>query len=139
MLRAMLSNSNLVVDRLEIVADHDHTQIRVGTGRRQATLHLLNGLVTAGSVVPMKADLIWDSNARYSSKFPSNFSLETMGCEGFPLRTLVESVGLQFIDVYLGLWRIINSERKPFMGVSSDDLGIQTVTNMTWADDLPSP
>ncbi len=135
MMRSMLEGANLVDDRLEIIADHDHTPLSLGVGknRRQATLHLLDALVGTHANVPLKQELFWDKDARYSSKFPDDFSWDMLESKGYPLRTLTESVGLQFVDAYIGLWRIINRNNQPCLGIVSDDLGVQTVTNMHWA------
>ena len=131
-LRAMLADSKLSVDKLEIIPDYDRSAISLGTSSRQATLHLLDALAGAKALTPLPQELIWNKDARYSSKFPNDFSLRRLQGDGYPLRALVESVGLQFVDVYLGLWRTINSEKRPHFGISSDDLGVQVSSNMVW-------
>jgi len=129
----MLSDAHLVIDQIEIIADHDHTQVSLGKRRRQATLHLVDGLLGGMGDLPTKPRLIWNDRARYKSKFPTGFSWHTLEFGGFPIRPLVEAVGLQFADIYLGIWRIIDAEGRPYFGITSDDLGVQTISNMTWA------
>ena len=133
MLRTTLTDAHPVGDQLEIIADHDHTPVSLGKRRRQATLHLVDGLLGGMGDLPTKPRLIWNDRARYKSKFPKGFSWHTLEFDGFPIRPLVEAVGLQFVDIYLGIWRIINAEGHPYFGITSDDLGVQTISNMTWA------
>jgi hypothetical protein len=138
MLSAMLSNTSFTIEKLEVIADYNPTRIIVGSKKRQATLHFFEGLHIANALktqsenLPIKCDLIIDKDARYSSKFPSDFSLNALENQGYCIRKLVESVGLQLIDVYLGIGRIIDSEKKPYMGITSDDLGTQTVARVNW-------
>jgi len=133
LLHALLEGSNLSIEQLELVVDYNRTPILVGEVKRQATLHFRDCLLRANEKNPLKAQLIWKADARYSSKFPEGFSLSMLEQCGCDARTLVEVIGLQFIDIYLGLWRTVRAQGKPYFGISQEDLGLQVVTTTTWA------
>ena len=132
MLKIMLAEANLTVNQIEVVADHDFTRISVGKGRRQATLHLLDGLVNGKSLGEGTPDIIWNDQARYTSRFSPAMTRNVLETDGFCIRTLVESLGLQFVDAYLGLWRTVNAEKRTHFGIGSDELGVQVISNMVW-------
>ena len=133
MFKSMLSNIKLDSPRIEFIADHDHTQIFVGKNKRQATLHFMDNIMKSSPEVPVNAEFIWDENARYTSRFPSEFTFDRLEITGCDLRRLVECIGLQFVDLFIGVWKLANAEKRPIMGIGSEDLGSVCICDMHWA------
>lgn len=129
----MLIHSNVSVKNIEIVADHDSTPVNLGKGKRQSTLHIVDSLNKTLEGKNQEFEFFRDANIKYSSKFPDDFTLNKISTVGFPLRDLVLSVGLQFIDTYLGLWRKINETGRPSWSISHTDLGFYLIPEMKWA------
>lgn len=124
----MLQDSKPAITEIELIADRDSTPVSLGPRRRQATLHLLDGLV-GETKLPVK---LTAGSQPYTSRFPADFSLRTLANEGYPIRPLMECIGLQVCDVYLGLWRATKSG-KECLGIRNEELDWHLIPSMTWA------
>ena len=123
----------------ELVVDHDYRPIKVGGRRRQATLRLRDVLLVPSREGPQSPPLTWDAGRRYSSKFPADFTYEAFWQHGYPLRPLIDSVGLQLVDAYIGLWRKLRLRGESPFGITPADFGRVHEQTIDWVQTEPSP
>ena len=117
----------------EVVIDHDATKIAVGPRRRQATIRFAE-LLTAPVTEPSlnRPVLFWQSDARHSSKFPARFSFDSLVNFGHRLRPLIDAVLLQFVDVYVGIWRQLSYHGGSPLKIAPGELGPSVVQATDW-------
>ncbi len=120
---------------LEVVADYDDSRIRAGKRRWQATRRFLDRLGQAGDGTVPVPTLHWAPDARYSSRFPSGFTWERATSQGYAMRPLVHSVWLQFVDLYLALWRKLDAQDTSILGVRRPDLGQFVLPTIDWIEE----
>jgi hypothetical protein len=116
---------------LEVIIDHDASKLKTGTHRKQATLYLTELLQRPNSEFP-DPTLRCDLTRRSSSKFPSDFSMNLLTTKGYSVRPIIESIGLQLIDLYLGSWRQLNYTSKSSLEIDARDLGNPKVQVIEW-------
>jgi hypothetical protein len=132
--RALASGTLRTEKPFEVVIDHDSKRISVGGRGRQTTLRVGEVLQREATEASLnRVSLDWDGQRRFSSKFPRDFTYETFWQQGYPLRPLVECIGLQFVDVCLGLWKQLTLHGKSPARITASELGSMNICKMTWA------
>lgn len=133
--RAALAHGLNLAPTYDLVVDHDKRDVKVGSTKRQTTLRFRDLLRAPASEEPFKnLRLRWDPAERCSSQFPAGFSHAKFSQAGYPLRPLVDAIQLQFIDMYLGLWRQLHFHGRSQLGITGRDLGQHRVQEIRWAD-----
>jgi hypothetical protein len=123
---------------VRLVMDHDATPIRLGKGRRQKTWRFLDAFEACGDDTLAKHGLILDRTEKASSQFPKGFCLETLRTKGYPVQDLLNPVGLQFADLFLGLWRQLSINGKSPFAVTLAELGNPIIQEIKWLKKLPA-
>lgn len=134
MVRVALADTVARDTQLEVVVDYDESRIPVGMGRRQATRRFLDRLGQTGDGTIPLPRLHWPSDARYTSRFPNDFTWERATSRGYLMRPLVHSTWLQFVDLYLALWRKLDARDAPILGVRRSDLGKFFLPRIDWIE-----
>jgi hypothetical protein len=119
-------------NRCEMVVDHDPAMVGVRPSRRQATLRFRDVLMGGEVGQKIRQRLMWDPSARYSSQFPLTLAWKEFSQRGHAFHPLINSIGLQSIDVYLGLWRQLSLDGESPLGITAEDLGGFHTPIMTW-------
>jgi len=119
---------------LEVIADYDVTKVKVGPGRRQATLRFLELLLARPTHPLDRPMLVRDERKRPASSFPDNFSFDALCSTGYPIHPLVEALGLQLVDLYVGTWRQLEYRGSSSLGITKGQLGSPVLVPVDWWD-----
>lgn len=127
---------------INVVVDFNATKIPVGRmreaenvldvgGRRQSTLRFMEAMNGAHS----DPRLIVDATDRHASAFPSDSSWARLTAHGYPFTPIVETIGLQFADLFVNIWRHLQLGAYPQLRVSRAILTRAKQTEYSWAPD----
>jgi hypothetical protein len=127
---------------INVVIDFDATKIHVGRmrepenvlhvgGRRQSTLRFMEAMNGA----PSDPRLIVDGTDRHTSAFPRDFTWARLTAQGYPFTPIVETIGLQFADLFVNIWRHLQLGAYPQLRVSGRILTRAKQTEYFWSPD----
>ena len=141
-LRTAVSDNTRRGLEINVVIDFNPTKIHVGrmretenvldvVGRRQSTLRFVEAMNGA----PSDPRLIVDATNRHASAFPTDSSWARLTAQGYPFTPIVETIGLQFADLFVNVWRHLQFGAYPQLRVSRRILTRATQTDYFWAPD----
>lgn len=141
-LRTVIADNTRRGLEINVVIDFDATKIHVGRmreaenvldvgGRRQSTLRFMEAMNGA----PSDPRLTVEATDRHTSAFPSDFSWARLTANGYPFTPIVETIGLQFADLFVNIWRHLQFGAYPQLRVSRRILTRAKQTDYFWAPD----